>query len=353
MSIAQTSREIKFTNQVGSYSAQLMPSDGDIFQIYKGEETTGYSVTPNLEVTQPRLMYACTSSRKLENNQATGQVTPEAVTWYVNGEQLVFSAGVSTNVFNGKAGHFKQIVPGSNSDYFGIQVVKNLATDFNLAPISIKGTAIFRYALNYDSIDAHYTIPVSKGTADTVRVTIAAGDEKNFVIREKGGSCILKAIAFNFDGEINPAGLTYKWEQLTSAGWNMLATTTQTLTVSGDIVDTNGIFRVTVFKSGTSLGVDAQHVMDASDPYDINPNPTPADETINNDAAEGQSGYNVTYNPQVVVRGTNQVVDGCTFAYYIHDAVGNQLGTSNVVTKDMCRQAGGNVSIDIFANKTV
>lgn len=351
MSISQTSRQITYLRKAGSYSAQIMPSDGDLYQIYKGDETTGITVAPNFEATQPRLLFACVSSRKAENDSNTGIVSPEAVTWYVNGQQLNFTAGVSTNVFNGQTGHFKQILIGANSDYFGIQVVKNLAKDFNLAPITIKASAVFRYSLSYDTIEATYTIPVSKGTADTVRVTIAAGDEKNFVIREKGGSCLLKALAVNFDGDLNPAGLTYVWQQRTSAGWNTLSTTTQTLTVSGDTVDTNGMFRVTVSKGGVALGSDAQHVMDASDPYDIQPNPNPADETINQDAKEGESGYNLTYNPQVVVRGTNQVVDGCTFSYYIHDAVGNQLGTSNVVTKEMCQQAGSGVSIDIFAEK--
>jgi hypothetical protein len=92
--------------------------------------------------------------------------------------------------------------------------------------------------------------------------------------------------------------------------------------------------------------------MDASDPLQIDPHPTPEDETITEDTSgNGQ----VLYEPVVVKRGTSTKAFDTTFYFVVKDAVGNYLnpgsmGTAKAtetVTRAQCVQAGGDVSISI------
>ena len=95
--------------------------------------------------------------------------------------------------------------------------------------------------------------------------------------------------------------------------------------------------------------------MDASDPFDIDPHPSPEDETISEDeSGNGQ----VTYTPVVVKRGTNVKALDTTFYFVVKDAAGVYLNSesdrttavaSYSVTRGHCQQAGGDVSVNITA----
>ena len=148
--------------------------------------------------------------------------------------------------------------------------------------------------------------------------------------------------------------LTYQWEKMGATGWQVLAgKTAQTLTVAEADINTYGEYRVTVFRDGAEIGKDIQGVMDASDPYDIDPHPTPEDETITEDASgNGQ----VVYAPVVVKRGTNTKALNTLFFFVVKDAAGVYLNSqtdretakaSYTVTRAHCQQAGGDVSITI------
>ena len=107
---------------------------------------------------------------------------------------------------------------------------------------------------------------------------------------------------------------------------------------------------VEVYQNGELIGSDTQSVFDVSDPYDILPNPTPAEETITD------SGDTVTYSPQLVRRGDLQnAVPGATFAMMFYDSAGNELVPSKAMTCDygMCDQASGDVNYVIEATLTV
>ena len=138
-------------------------------------------------------------------------------------------------------------------------------------------------------------------------------------------------------------------------GWSVLAgETAQTLTVAEADINTYGEYRVTVSRDGVEIGTDIQGVMDASDPYDIDPHPSPDDETISEDP--GGNGQ-VTYAPVVVKRGTNVKALNTLFYFVIKDAAGNYLNAGEMntakasctVTRAHCVQAGGDVSITITA----
>lgn len=177
-----------------------------------------------------------------------------------------------------------------------------------------------------------------------------AGDNKFFTLTDKGDSCVLKAVAWIGSDQLN-AGQTYKWYTLQSGSWVLLdGQTKQTLTVTNDMVDTTGQFKVEVFQNGYLIGMDVQTVIDASDPFDILPNPNPENETI-----EQGSGGSVTYTPILVKRGSTTKFKDMKFFFVFTDSAGNILNPdtakvasySGTVTEAMCEQASGNVAVVI------
>ena len=343
MSVASTSRTIKFISKAGTYTAVIMSPSGDLYQEYEGTVNEVTNIYPNFETLQPILYFVCTSSRVAE-----GVANPDGMEYYFNGTKITFSGGVSTGTF---AGYFKTVAPSGDQLYYGLQIVKNIAALAGYAPAVIKMVATVSYGTQSDTIQASYTIPIQQATGSSYRVTIAAGDTKNFVITTKGGSCILKAMAYQ-SGNALSKDLTYVWEKMGATGWETITgATAQTLTVRADDINTYGEYRVHVSRAGAEIGSDIQSVMDTSDPYDIDPHPSPEDEAITEDTTgNGQ----VTYTPVVVTRGTSTKALDTQFYFVLKDAAGVYLNSdrttpksSQTVTRAHCVQAGGDVSVTI------
>lgn len=343
MSVASTSRTIKFISKAGTYTAAIMSPSGDLYQDYEGTTNDVTAIYPNFETLKPILYFVCTSSRVAE-----GVANPDGMEYYFNGTKITFSGGVSTGTF---AGYFKTVAPSGDQLYYGLQIVKNIAALAGYAPAVIKMVATVSYGTQSDTIQASYTIPIQQATGSSYRVTIAAGDTKNFVITTKGGSCILKAMAYQ-SGNALTKDLTYVWEKMGATGWETIAgATAQTLTVRADDINTYGEYRVHVSRAGAEIGSDIQSVMDTSDPYDIDPHPSPEDEAITEDTTgNGQ----VTYTPVVVTRGTSTKALDTQFYFVLKDAAGVYLNSdrttpksSQTVTRAHCVQAGGDVSVTI------
>ncbi|MCM1723539.1 hypothetical protein NCY64_04490 [Phocaeicola vulgatus] len=343
MSVASTSRTIKFISKAGTYTAAIMSPSGDLYQDYEGTTNDVTAIYPNFETLKPILYFVCTSSRVAE-----GVANPDSMEYYFNGTKITFSGGVSTGTF---AGYFKTVAPSGDQLYYGLQIVKNIAALAGYAPAVIKMVATVSYGTQSDTIQASYTIPIQQATGSSYRVTIAAGDTKNFVITTKGGSCILKAMAYQ-SGNALSKDLTYVWEKMGATGWETVTgATAQTLTVRADDINTYGEYRVHVSRAGAEIGSDIQSVMDTSDPYDIDPHPSPEDEAITEDTTgNGQ----VTYTPVVVTRGTSTKALDTQFYFVLKDAAGVYLNSdrttpksSQTVTRAHCVQAGGDVSVTI------
>ena len=343
MSVASTSRTIKFISKAGTYTAAIMSPSGDLYQDYEGTTNDVTAIYPNFETLKPILYFVCTSSRVAE-----GVANPDGMEYYFNGTKITFSEGVSTGTF---AGYFKTVAPSGDQLYYGLQIVKNIAALAGYAPAVIKMVATVSYGTQSDTIQASYTIPIQQATGSSYRVTIAAGDTKNFVINTKGGSCILKAMAYQ-SGNALSKDLTYVWEKMGATGWETITgATAQTLTVRADDINTYGEYRVHVSRAGAEIGSDIQSVMDTSDPYDIDPHPSPEDEAITEDTTgNGQ----VTYTPVVVTRGTSTKALDTQFYFVLKDAAGVYLNSdrttpksSQTVTRAHCVQAGGDVSVTI------
>lgn len=343
MSVASTSRTIKFISKAGTYTAAIMSPSGDLYQDYEGTTNDVTAIYPNFETLKPILYFVCTSSRVAE-----GVANPDGMEYYFNGTKITFSGGVSTGTF---AGYFKTVAPSGDQLYYGLQIVKNIAALAGYAPAVIKMVATISYGTQSDTIQASYTIPIQQATGSSYRVTIAAGDTKNFVITTKGGSCILKAMAYQ-SGNALTKDLTYVWEKMGATGWETITgATAQTLTVSGDDINTYAEYRVHVSRAGAEIGSDIQSVMDTSDPYDIDPHPSPEDEAITEDTTGNGE---VTYTPVVVTRGTSSKALDTQFYFVLKDAAGVYLNSdrttpksSQTVTRAHCVQAGGDVSVTI------
>ena len=343
MSVASTSRTIKFISKAGTYTAVIMSPTGDLYQEYEGTVNDVTNVYPDFSVLKPILYFVCISSRVAE-----GVADPDSMEYYFNGEKINFSGGVSTGTF---AGYFKTVTPSGDQLYYGLQILKNIADLAGYAPAVIKMVAAISYGTQSDQIQASYTIPIQQATGSSYRITIVAGDTKNFVITAKGGSCVLKAMAYQ-SGQALSKDLTYVWEKMEAAGWaTITGATSQTLTVNGADINTYGEYRVHVLRAGTEIGTDIQSVMDASDPYDIDPHPSPEDEAITEDTSGNGE---VTYTPQVVTRGTGTKALDTQFYFVLKDAAGVYLNSdrdtpkaSQIVTRAHCMQAGGDVSVTI------
>lgn len=343
MSVASTSRTIKFISKAGTYTAVIMSPTGDLYQEYEGTVNDVTNVYPDFSVLKPILYFVCTSSRVAE-----GVADPDSMEYYFNGEKINFSGGVSTGTF---AGYFKTLAPSGDQLYYGLQILKNIADLAGYAPAVIKMVATISYGTQSDQIQASYTIPIQQATGSSYRVTIMAGDTKNFVITTKGGNCVLKAMAYQ-SGQALSKDLTYVWEKMEATGWaTITGATSQTLTVNGADINTYGEYRVHVLRAGTEIGTDIQSVMDASDPYDIDPHPSPEDEAITEDTSGNGE---VTYTPQVVTRGTGTKALDTQFYFVLKDAAGVYLNSdrdtpkaSQIVTRAHCMQAGGDVSVTI------
>lgn len=204
MSSASTTRTIKFLSKAGTYTALIMSPTGDLYQEWEGTQDEVTKIYPNYETVKPILYFVCTSSRVAE-----GVATPDAINFYFNDTKIEFSGDTSSGIF---AGYFKKITPGGDNLYYGLQILKNIVELSGFAPAVIKMVAQISYGTQSDEIQASYNIPIQQSTGTSYRVTIAAGDSKNFVITEKGGSCILKALASQ-GGEAITKNLTYKWEK--------------------------------------------------------------------------------------------------------------------------------------------
>lgn len=347
MSEASSVRQVVFLRKGSVYMPFLQSNMGDLYQEYQGTAGSPTNISPDFSTLTPMLSYIITSSLV-----AAGLVVPNSVKWYFNDTELIFGSDkVSTNSFNGETGHFQSVpYQAGVQNYFALKIKKNLVKASGGAACNIKAEATIAVGNTSDKVQAVYNIPITVGVGNNKRVTIMAGDNKFFTLTDKGDSCVLKAVAWIGSAELN-AGQTYKWYTLQSGSWVLLdGQTQQTLTVTNDMVDTTGQFKVEVFQDGFLIGMDVQTVIDASDPFDILPNPNPENETI-----EQGSGGSVTYTPILVKRGSTTKFKDMKFFFVFTDSAGNILNPdtakvasySGTVTEAMCEQASGNVAVVI------
>lgn len=316
---ASQTRQIHFTSKGGGYSAIWMSDHGDIYQEYlqNGAEITYY---PAISATAPLVMNLTVTSASTQ-----GVVTPASVRYFANGVELAFNtAGACTTT--GMTSIFKRDSSGR------LVIIGNLGN-------VVLGSFLLEAIVSMSSVSGTDTIHVSAPVtlmpysgADSAKVTIAPGDNQNFTISAKDGSCVLKALTMKGGQEIT-SGLTYEWYKFTGGKFVKLTVTTQKLTVNEPDVDTYSLFKVIVKENGAELGYDIQGVLDASDPYDIivstafNPGTAGANSQSTNDLTltdeMAETAY-LEFTCQFVKRGQTAAVNG-TQSFLFTIVAGNGL----------------------------
>lgn len=252
---ASTLRTIHFTSKGGAYTPIWMSSRGDLYQEY---ETAGTTTTyyPNITPSDPVTMRLTIASAR-----TNGIVTPTGVVYYANGTELTFN-GVNCTT-PGMQSLFKLTADGDLQIIGNLGVVANNANFLLQAKVSMSASGNDNFW-----VSAPVTLSPYNG-ADYARVTIAPGDNNNFAISEKNGSCILKALVTKGGAEVT-TGLTFEWYKYVGGAFSVISgATSQTMTVQESDVDTYALYKVVVKQGGTEIGTDTQGVLDASDPYDI------------------------------------------------------------------------------------
>ena len=176
-----------------------------------------------------------------------------------------------------------------------------------------------------------------------------ASDTHNFVLNNKDDSCQLE-VKTTLANETLTSGLYYKWYRAINSitGWEQIAGANgKTITVKASEVDCTREYMVEVYNDKAMgkdnlLGFDFQTVIDASDPYDIEPN--------------------LTYTPRMIVRGKSEAVE-TKFYFTLKSGSGVVLNTeaarkptvqlsSFAVTREDCIHAGySNVALTIQSVK--
>ena len=364
MSVAAATTTILFKRKIGAVSSTIISPNGDLVQYYNDTPTNPGKIYQDFTTLQPLIYLVASSSRATENLDFAGSVDV-----YVNNQLLTFKDEFSTNSFNGETGHFKLSKSSKGKAYNdGITIVKNLVTAFEGNQVVIKMVGrLTDGGGTSDDISATYTIPVQKSTGSPYHVTIAAGDDNNFIITSTEGDtsqCILVAKVYNVegDGTLVTTGLVYQWQIENENGWSNIegAVSDNVIIMAANVFSMANI-KVVVTKDGETIGADIQTVRDNTDPMSIDLGASPKDETI----VEG-SGGKVTYTPKLLLGDKEQ--SGYLFRFAASDSSGVPLNTaagdvtgdpnlaattekmaSFSVTEAMCVQAEGNVALSIYA----
>ena len=375
MSVAIAQAVIKYRVKSGTYTTYVNSPSGDLVQYYTGTKSSIKKIYVDFH-NSPRSIFLVSISSRQTEGVATFS---DNIKVNVNGIDMSFNQdGVNTTTFGTNTGQFKLVKSNNSLSYYdGIQIQKNLLVDSQFAPITITLSAPVQYGTQTDILKASYTIPVMEYSGNGNIVTIKAGDNNNFVITSKdttsdASRVIMEAYVYDIEsGAVIEDGLTYQWQKAvaTNEGWeNISDATAKTFKVKESDIATYGDYRVLVYENGSLIGSDTRSVMDATDPYVIELNPNPADETIDEDESGNSK---VTYTPKVVDRRNGKVASGFLFCFSVKDAGGAPLNKwqngngdeldaemattpqkSYEVTRAQCAQAQGNVNLTVSAVKS-
>lgn len=403
------STTVLYRPKAGTFTARLQCATGDITQNYDGEYkdanatdasgTVGNNCSPNFNSVSPILSMIAISSRV-----SVGILKGDSISnvlWYLNDQLISFDSSTHYSLTLGSgnvtsiSGYFYAVKDANGIPT--LKICKNLPDITTGQSCTIKSIISFTSQTYSDTISATYTIPINAGKQSGYRATIISeGDTTPFTIVEKGGSCTLAAELYDNGTVVNSSTATplyYQWYKQSVSGntsiWVAVdGATARTLTVTDSDVDTYGVYRCGIYVGGTKSGsiysggewyYDSQSVMDASDPYEIDTNPShysgaTIDTNGNITSAGTKDGIEesisdsdeyVEYTPKIVKRGDTTSVPS-VFWFVASDAAGVTLystyndssktstGEKKIdITPNMCEQAGGDVAVSIWGKVNV
>ena len=301
MSKAAATTTIIFKRKIGAISSLIVSPKGDLVQYYANTPSNPGKIYQNFTELKPSLFLVASSSRATENIKFS-----KSVDIYVNDTLITFDDGtlLSTNQFGNETGHFKRARNnGLSGPYDGMTIEKNLVTAFGGETVVVKMVGTQESLGQTESIKASYNIAVQKQTGTGYFVSIASGDDNNFVItssnpEDANGKCLLKVNVYSFEGDggLITDGLAYQWQIEEVSGWTNLSTSNQ-VTITAKQVQAMANIKVIVSKADTNdpIGSDIQTVRDNTYNFTFDLGANPIDETI-----EEGSGGQVTYTPKLL-----------------------------------------------------
>lgn len=324
MSKAFAQRTVKFINKVGTFTAYLQCSQGELWQTYQKDGDTFTNIVPNFATIQPVIDFVVISSRVSGITGLNG-----VPTWYFGTTQI---NNGSTVIW--KTDYFELVPIGSGRTYYGLKIKKNLVDLTGGASITIKavGDLLISATATTDTISAQAVVSITPASSNGVKVVVrditqavVQGTRAAFTFESEEQQMVLKADTYK-GSIIVTSGLTYQWQRVTNGSWQNLVNnsssggnvisgvTTSQLTIGENQVMTYTQLRCEVKEGSEVIGYGVANVMDATDPYIITPNPTPLDETIEDTADT------VYYTPQIVSRdsgttATDLTAQGFKFTY--------------------------------------
>lgn len=356
MTKATTTGQITVTSNGTTYNPVIQCQLGDLYQTYLGDAEAPTNISPDFEqsgVTKPILVFLVYSAEMGAGN-GLASVASQNMNWFIGTTKLTFdSQGLSTNLLGGTTGHFTKTTQRIGDEQNGYVTVQALQVNKNLVKVNdcqsflIRGEAMVSVVNSAITLSAAYQVSITKGTENTKRVTIIAGDTNYFTIKAKGGSCKLKAWVDNKSAV--GLGYTFKWYIEVDGVWQLQSETSDVFTILENQVNTSAIVKLEVYKDDDLYGMDVQTVNDISDPYNINANPCdeagkPAIEQFTRG-----DGKKIIYKPILWYNKNGDIiqVEGQKFKMYLYDNAGVDIhkfdtaATSFEVTSDMVAEKGG------------
>lgn len=354
---AQATRNIRFIQNAGTVVCWLECSTGDLYQFYQGNANDN-EVSPAISSSNPVVvtLRAFDTTTGREFDFASGSYEVE---WHLGSpneaDRIPFNDGGLSIQKDPRpwGGLFRR--QGNR-----LYVMGNLA--FALGKLS--STLFCRATLSNGISTFHpvVSIPVtiSKVVENSWNCSVY-GDPglsvTSKVASDPGGTVTLRAHVFRGLAEVTTAVLY--WQVWRDSGW-VYKGQSQSLALTADDIDSSLYVRCSVKEKASDANYvcfDTATAYDESDPLLINPNPSPADETIYEGDDERSQ---VTYTPRLCRRegddGTG-VAQPSQYEFELFDPAGvnmtgstDDTGKSFTVTAGHCAQAGGDVTLVISCN---
>jgi len=245
------------------------------------------------------------------------------VTWAFDGTTLNFTLDGSNWVTASNDSRFQARI---NGQYYEMKIVGNIASS------SVMANKQISYQVSY----------ISNAMTDNVRGDVdvliqAAGSNSHIMqitanrveLDDTHTSATLTAIGYyGVDPvTIGSNGYTIKWYQ---DGAEISGQTSNTLTVTRDMVSGGSIFVAKLFKDGNAVAQDGQRINDIADEYQINYTPTNAGSNYCG------IGHNASFDLSLLKNGSayTPAAGSISYAWQIYNALGIEKtsGTGSTVT---------------------
>lgn len=365
---ASATIQCHFSKSRNTYTPTLMCNYGDLYQLYIGDHNSNPTCQPNFNDSSPGLV-------EFWLNNSDGSVVPASnitnVDWYVGNVKLNFASDTKKSQGTTFLNVFQRVDPSSTAKP-GLKIIKNLVGPLAGLSSVLKAVATVMDANgNPESQSASIPIILSQVTQDSYSISIKAVSGE-LGITQNGQ--VLQVTALSYCGVSSLAyGSEWRliWDLFIDGAWVRRAETSSgvikieekevqsCLLVRAVLVKTADVsnYANAVIDNPDSANyvrpwaIDTAVIYDTSDPYIINPNPTPEDCTLTDTGSVTQ----ITLAPTMTRRDGTPAPGTVKFDFTALSLSGVKMkeslnvsagGTFALTVADFNQSADINVNID-------